>query len=231
MKFAFFTLISAAATQLAIDQLIFCSAKPLPTTTKRGRRDRIRGARRLVKLGGASPAKDSTLSYLYIDDKLLGVAGHLRSKTDKSNFSSKAHKHHNGGNNGGDEEPPDIKAMIYINAEHITQSAKDGLKIEHMDTKPPGTYTTIGENGIELKDQDNDSIQGDGVHIWVGHGKGNSNNHVEIELIKNDGDGVYIHMAEGEDNQNNTLKVKVLQNEYQEQEVDGKEVARSEYDS
>jgi len=80
----------------------------------------------------------------------------------------------NNGGGGNTDESPDVKSLMYYNADKITQNVQDGLLIEQSrDSTPPGTYTNVKEDGtVELKCIDNDSIQGDGIHIWVAHGSG-----------------------------------------------------------
>lgn len=117
------------------------------------------------------------------------------------------------GGGGNTDESPDVKSLMYYNADKITQNVQDGLHIEQTrDSTPPGTYTNVKEDGtVELKCIDNGSIQGDGIHIWVAHGSGNSNNHITVEYVKSSGDGVYIYLAQGAENQNNTITVREIE--------------------
>ena len=119
----------------------------------------------------------------------------------------------NNGGGGNTDESPDVKSLMYYNADKITQNVQDGLHIEQSrDSTPPGTYTNVIEDGtVELKCIDNGSIQGDGIHIWVAHGSGNSNNNITVEYVKSSGDGVYIYLAQGSENQNNTIRIKEIE--------------------
>jgi len=130
-----------------------------------------------------------------------------------NNNSSSNNNNHEGKNTN---ESPDVKALTYTNADLVTQNVQDGLRIEGMNSTPPGTYTSVtkNENGtsvVELKCTDNDSIQGDGIYIWVAHGEGNSNNHIEVEVVKSEGDGIHIYVAQGSENQNNTIKIRQVE--------------------
>merc|ERR1712238_250714 len=93
--------------------------------------------------------------------------------------------------NGGDDDDDadvdiDIHCMLYLNPESLQQN-HDSINITGTNAIPPGTYTEVNGDTVVLKDLDNDSIQGDGIHIYVGHGAGNSNNHVIIEMVETTG--------------------------------------------
>jgi len=105
----------------------------------------------------------------------------------------------------------DHHTMVYLNADEYNNTC-NSIYINGTRSIVPGTYTeapTSNGTTVILKDLDNDSMQGDGIHIYVAHGSGNNNNHVEIE-ITDGGDGVYVYIAEGADNVNNTVKLKLI---------------------
>lgn len=86
---------------------------------------------------------------------------------------------------------PDMHAIVYQNPDYLHQT-NHSLTINGTQSIVPGTYTKVSGDNVTIKDLDNDAMQGDGVHVYVGHGKENSNNHVNLH-VKDGGRRVCLH--------------------------------------